>query len=256
MDRHAWKRRCVRPPDRVAFTQSILAPFDPLPWSVFCWCRVCESPCLAGTLPLGVAVLPRRRFVRRPADPDRLSGLLSGLGRPRRRAALRAGVGSSSRGSHFRNAWTSGRCREAAVVMRQQRSGAFICWSKTRTSVLLSNSRVLPLEICREKHANPGRGDARQRHAKPAQHGNDGRIPEKPGKTGRIGSDLMRACSPPGAPSQTTRSPRRRGGTGNQDRSGRYSSCRNRYDEPYRPRPEGSGDGTAAAGDQWTPERR
>ena len=73
--------RCVRPPVGTASACSIIAPSVPLPWSVFCWRRVCEAPCPAGTLPFGVAVLPPRRCARRSADPDRLVGVLSGFGR-------------------------------------------------------------------------------------------------------------------------------------------------------------------------------
>ena len=80
---------------------------------------------------------------------------------------------------------------------------------------------VLPQEICREKHANSGRGDVRQRHPKPAQHGNGGRIPQKPGNTGRIGSHLMKASFPPCARSQTGWLARKAWRTGNQHRSGR-----------------------------------
>ena len=78
---------------------------------------------------------------------------------------------------------------------------------------------VLPQETCPENHPNPGRGDARQRHAKPAQHGNSGRIPQESGNTGRIGSHLMRASFLSCARSQTAGSPGRRGAP--ETRSGR-----------------------------------
>ena len=57
-------------------------------------------------------------------------------------AAERPAV-SASRKTHARKARTSGRCRAAAVVRRQPRSGAAV-WRATRgTSVLVSSSRAI-----------------------------------------------------------------------------------------------------------------
>ena len=46
---------------------------------------------------------------------------------------------------HARNARTSGRCRAAAVVIRQQRSGASARRAKSGTSVRLSSSRAISI---------------------------------------------------------------------------------------------------------------
>ena len=58
----------------------------------------------------------RRRPGRRRAEDAK------GVGHGRRATPSAAALASSR--THSRNAWTSGRCREAAVVMRQQSSGA------------------------------------------------------------------------------------------------------------------------------------
>ena len=54
-------------------------------------------------------------------------------------------LASASRRTHSRNAWTSGRWRAAAVVMRQQRSGASAWVSKT-------GSRGAALQFVRDQH--------------------------------------------------------------------------------------------------------
>ena len=59
-------------------------------------------------------------------------------------AAIRPAVAASRR-IHFRNACTSDLCREAAVVMRQQRSGASTSRSNRGTSVLRSSSCAISI---------------------------------------------------------------------------------------------------------------
>ena len=68
-----------------------------------------SSPTRTGSAPGS-----RRRPGRRRADDAK------GVGHGRRAAPSAAALASSR--THSRNAWTSGRCREAAVVMRQQPS--------------------------------------------------------------------------------------------------------------------------------------
>ena len=54
------------------------------------------------------------------------------------------GGSAASRRIQFRNARSSGRCREAAVVMRQQRSGASSWRSKSGTRIRRSSSMAMP----------------------------------------------------------------------------------------------------------------
>ena len=69
--------------------------------------------------------------MRRPRPaPDQ------GLGNP----GATGGGSAASRRIHARNARSSGRCREAAVVMRQQRSGASSWRSKSGTRIRRSSS--------------------------------------------------------------------------------------------------------------------
>ena len=57
-----------------------------------------------------------------------------------------AGGGSAaSRRIHARNARSSGRCRAAAVVIRQQRSGASCWWSKSGTRTHRSSSWAISI---------------------------------------------------------------------------------------------------------------
>ena len=75
-----------------------------------------------------------------------------GLGH-RRRVALSAAALASSR-THSRNALTSGRCREAVVVMRQQRSG------RLRLAIEDRDQRSV-LQLSRDQHrATDGGADA------------------------------------------------------------------------------------------------
>ena len=66
-----------------------------------------------------------------------------------RRSAERPGAvgggSAASRRIHARNARSSGRCREAAVVIRQQRSGASFWWSKSGTRIRRSSSWAISI---------------------------------------------------------------------------------------------------------------
>ena len=86
---------------------------------------------------------PRRRCLSGPGWPTPWRPAREEMPARGRQAPSATALASSR--VHSRNARTSARCRAAAVVMRQQRSGASAWRSKTGTSVLLSSSRAISM---------------------------------------------------------------------------------------------------------------
>ena len=83
----------------------------------------------------------RKRRTDRRAEGTRCPG--SGLAREA--GGRRGGGSAASRRIHARNARSSGRCREAAVVIRQQRSGASFWWAKSGTRTRRSSSWAISI---------------------------------------------------------------------------------------------------------------